>query len=168
MQTRVDVTGQTFGRLTVMAMTRIGRHAACICACACGRMKSIRWSTIRVGEAKSCGCLASERIAAANKSHGECVRDRGISAEWTTWRSMRQRCEDDRHKSYPSYGGRGIVVCDRWKLSFEAFLEDMGRRPSPEHSIDRIDNSRGYEPSNCRWADKSTQARNRRPRRKAP
>jgi hypothetical protein len=73
---------------------------------------------------------------------------------------MRDRCYRVGTRSYPDYGGRGITVCDTWRASFEAFLTDMGPRPSPEHSIDRVDVNGHYEPGNCRWADRKTQARN--------
>jgi hypothetical protein len=81
------------------------------------------------------------------------------TAVYKTWKGMRDRCTRETHKDYPHYGGRGISVCQRWQ-SFEAFYEDMGDRPSPHHSIDRIDNSKGYEPGNCRWATTNEQARN--------
>lgn len=74
---------------------------------------------------------------------------------------MKQRCYNPKATQYADYGGRGITVCDRWRYSFHAFLEDMGPRP-PGHSIDRIDSDKGYGPDNCRWADKKTQQRNRR------
>ena len=77
---------------------------------------------------------------------------------------MRQRCENERHAYFKDYGGRGIVVCDRWK-NFAAFLEDMGPRPSNKHSLDRIDNNGNYEPGNCRWATRSVQEANKRAKR---
>lgn len=73
-----------------------------------------------------------------------------------------KRCLDSNNQSYPNYGGRGVTVCDRWKDSFEAFLEDMGDRPSEAHTIDRIDNNKGYYKENCRWVDRKTQGRNKR------
>jgi hypothetical protein len=82
--------------------------------------------------------------------------------EYKAWESMRYRCCNPQHPQYPEYGGRGIWVCPRWQASFLAFLEDMGPKPSPEHSIDRVDNDRGYCLANCRWATKTQQGRNKR------
>lgn len=85
-----------------------------------------------------------------------------VSPTYRVWCAIKDRCLNPNSKtSYPKYGGRGITICDRWRDSFEAFLEDMGERPEGT-SIDRIDNNKGYEPGNCRWADKWTQSRNRR------
>lgn len=81
--------------------------------------------------------------------------------EFNVWVNMRNRCSNPKNRAFPSYGGRGIRVCDRWQ-QFTAFLEDMGRAPSKGYSIDRINNDGNYEPGNCRWATKTTQARNKR------
>jgi len=96
------------------------------------------------------------------KIHGELVGlPNGIkTSEYDVWRNMRRRCGDTTNKSYSNYGGRGINVCSRWNV-FSKFLEDMGRRPSKKHSINRVDNNGNYEPQNCEWADAKNQSRNR-------
>lgn len=94
-------------------------------------------------------------------THGD-TKGRELTTEYRAWCKMKERCYNQRNNQYPNYGGRGIRVCDRWRDSFAAFLEDMGRKPSKSHSMDRIDSDGDYGPDNCRWADHITQQNNRR------
>lgn len=94
-------------------------------------------------------------------THGHAAVD---SPEYRAWRHANQRCHYARHPQFASYGGRGIRMCDEWRKDFTAFLRHVGPRPSKDHSLDRIDNDKGYEPGNVRWATRSEQARNRRKR----
>ena len=137
--------------------TRLGK-VRWLCRCECGAEWTVAASSLTRGLSRSCGCL--RRRQAWNYQHGESGHS-FYSVEYNAWMHMRQRCSNPNYHAYARYGGRGIKVCDRWLNSFEAFLADMGRRPSGRRSLDRIDNNGNYEPSNCRWATPVQQIRNR-------
>ena len=150
-----DLTGQRFGRLIVIdeATGRARVHWNCICDC--GTPSVVSANFLLGGRTKSCGCLHKEKFTF--RKHGE-----SKSKLYYIWLSMISRCHDLRDAAYDRYGGRGIVVCDRWRKSFEAFRDDMGPRPEGRYSVDRRNNSKGYCPENCRWANDFEQARNSR------
>lgn len=154
----VDETGNRHGRLVVLREAgRQHREVMWVCRCDCGAEVTVRGAQMRHGKSASCGCLRAIRASATHGTHR--LKQ---TPEYKTWCGIKNRCKHPYMKSYKYYGGRGIRMCDRWANSFEAFLADMGTKPTPQHSIDRIDNDKGYEPGNCRWATAHEQVMNRR------
>lgn len=157
-----NVSGMRFGRLEVLRLA--GRTASRMdwcylweCRCVCGATTYSTSANLKSGTTASCGCLKKEMVSKAQTVHGL-----SNTPEWDVWIGMKTRCYNTNVKHFCRYGGRGIRVCDSWLSDFEAFLNDMGPRPSPKHSLERRDNNGNYEPSNCYWATASQQARNRR------
>lgn len=160
-----DLIGQRFGKLVVIAHSHDiprkprGVIPYWLCRCDCGNQKAIcQWALTR-GLTKSCACLSRQLASERSRKDVRLSDDPAYGC----WLAMKDRCYREKHEHYARYGGRGILVCERWRNSFENFLKDMGPRPSLKHSLDRHPNANGnYEPGNVRWAIAKEQQRNMR------
>jgi len=160
----VDITNIRFGRL--VALRPVGkassRNILWLCQCDCGNQSIVSTGDLRRKNRPTKSCDRSDECRAGrNYKHGESYFGPNPSPEYRAWRAMHSRCENPNVRNYKDYGGRGITVDPKWN-NFVTFLADVGRRPHPELSLDRINNDKGYFPGNTRWATRSQQRRNRR------
>jgi hypothetical protein len=128
-----------------------------LCRCDCGVTRSVWSQNLRGGHTSSCGCVLAAYNTETKTTHGL-----SRTSEYKTWQTVKQRCRNSNAPNYDRYGGAGITISDDWFNSFHVFIKQMGRKPSPLHSIDRIDGARGYETGNCRWATHREQNNNRK------
>ena len=154
------ITGQIFGRLTAQKMVRVGtkNRAAFVCTCVCGQVKTVLKENLTSGKQVSCGCWNLEKAAAHARQIGT-THGLHKTRTYGIWAQMKRRCQTPSNGAYVRYGAKGVTVCERWQ-KFENFFADMGEAPQ-KLTLDRIQNSKGYEPSNCRWATWTQQANNR-------
>lgn len=162
---RIDITGERFGRLVAIKPVSSDKNNGviwlCKCDCGCEVLQPVK--RLRNGGVLSCGCLRNDTISEVNKKHNKSHKSR----LYNVWLGMRQRCNDQNHKSFVNYGGRGIKVCDEWDNfdAFEQWAMSNGYKPDApygECTLDRVNVDGNYEPSNCRWVDAITQAHNKR------
>ena len=161
---RMDLNGKRFNRLRVLRLAEIRyrrtkkQRVVWTCICDCGKKCKVYSSDLRGGHTQSCGCLKRT----TQLKHGHTHHGRPPSSIYSAWANMKGRCSNPRIPLFKYYGARGIKVCRRWQR-FENFLADMGKKPSAVHTLERINNARGYSRSNCRWATMAEQAQNKRP-----
>lgn len=158
--------GSKFGRWNVITETKKesgGRLRPSVwCVCECGTLKNVYRSHLLSGLSVSCGCYQKEKASEASRKHLL-----SKSPEYKVWQGMKGRCHNPTHADYYNYGARGISVSQEWRDSFDRFLEDMGKRPSDKHTIERLDNDKGYCKENCCWLLRVDQAKNKRKERRS-
>lgn len=160
---RTDRAGQRYGRLVAVRYVRLPGGNKWECKCDCGAVVLVLGASLGNGNTSSCGCLHREQMSERFRKHGARDRSSPLASEYEIWCGMIKRCENQGSAAFEYYGARGVRVCERWRASFAAFLDDVGRRPSKAHSLDRYPDKNGnYEPGNVRWATAREQAQNTR------
>ncbi len=145
-----DERGNVYGKLTVIEFAKVDRVVYWLCRCECGNVTTVAGTQLRRGHTRTC-----------SRRCGHTRHDMARTPEYRAWQAMKDRCYNSHNARFKDYGGRSILVCERWK-TFENFFADMGPRPSLKHTLERTDNEMGYCSDNCKWATQREQAHNRR------
>lgn len=160
---RVDLTGRPFGRFVVVGFHGRDDHgnALWLCKCSCGQSVPVVGYNLTNGASTNCGCKRKETVSALRLKHGHSLGPGKISPEYRSWFNAKTRVGNPKFKGWHRYGGRGLAMSKEWSSNFATFLRDMGLKPTPRHTLERVDNNRGYEKGNCVWALPPQQQRNR-------